>query len=79
MVEEKIKKKLTLTISSKKTFSTPSYIPSGNKKSVVIEKKFSKTRGTRKFMVVMIKQTNLHRVLKIKKSQKIILFQEIVQ
>ena len=49
MVEEKIKKKLTLTISSKKTFSTPSYTPSGNKKSVVIEKKFSKTRGTRKF------------------------------
>ena len=31
------------------------------------------------FMVVMIKQTNLHRVFKIKKSQKIILFQEIVQ
>ena len=49
MVEEKIKKKLTLTISSKKTFSTPNYTPSGNKKSVVIEKKFSKTRGTRKF------------------------------
>ena len=49
MVEKKIKKKLTLTISNKKTFSTPSHTPSGNKKSVVIEKKFSKTRGTRKF------------------------------
>jgi len=49
MVEEKIKKKLTLTISNKKTFSTPSYTPSSNKKSVVIEKKISKTRGTRKF------------------------------
>jgi len=49
MVEKKIKKKLTLTISSKKTFSTPSYIPSSNKKSVVIEKKISRTRGARKF------------------------------
>jgi len=49
MVQEKIKKKLTLTISNKKTFSTPSYIPSGNKKSVVIEKKISRTRGARKF------------------------------
>jgi len=49
MVEEKIKKKLTLTISNKKTFSTPSYTPSSNKKSVVIEKKISRTRGARKF------------------------------
>ena len=49
MVQEKIKKKLTLTISNKKTFSTPSYIPSSNKKSVVIEKKISRTRGARKF------------------------------
>ena len=56
MVEEKIKKKLTLTISSKKNFSTPSYTPSGNKKSVVIEKKFSRTRSElENFMVVMIK------------------------
>ena len=42
MVEKKIKKKLTLTISNKKTFSTPSYAPSSNKKSVVIEKKISR-------------------------------------
>ena len=49
MVQEKIKKKLTLTISNKKTFSTPSYTPSSNKKSVVIEKKISRTRGARKF------------------------------
>ena len=49
MVEKKIKKKLTLSISSKKTFSTPSYIPSSNKKSVIIEKKVSKNRGTRRF------------------------------
>ena len=49
MVQEKIKKKLTLTISNKKTFSTPSYTPSSNKKSVVIEKKISRTGGARKF------------------------------
>jgi len=49
MVQEKIKKKLTLTISNKKTFSTPSYTPSSNKKSVVIEKKISRTSGARKF------------------------------
>jgi len=49
MVEEKIKKKLTLTISNKKNFTTPSYIPSSNKKSVVIEKKISRTRDARKF------------------------------
>jgi len=49
MEEKKIKKKLTLTISSNKTLSTPSYTPSSNKKSVVIEKKISRTRGTRKF------------------------------
>ena len=48
MVQEKIKKKLTLTISNKKTFSTPSYIPSSNKKSVVIEKKNSNKRDARK-------------------------------
>ena len=49
MVEEKIKKKLTLTISNKKNFSTPNYTPSSNKKSVIIEKKISRTRGARKF------------------------------
>jgi len=49
MVEKKIKKKLTLTISSKKNLSTPSYTPSSNKKSVVIEKKISRTRGARRF------------------------------
>ena len=49
MVEKKIKKKLTLTISNKKNFSTPSYNPSGNKKSVVIEKRISRTKSARKF------------------------------
>ena len=49
MVQEKIKKKLTLTISNKKTLSTPSYTPSSNKKSVIIEKKISRTRGARRF------------------------------
>ena len=49
MIEEKIKKKLTLTISNKKNFSTPNYTPSSNKKSVVIEKQVSKTKGARRF------------------------------
>ena len=49
MVEKKIKKKLTLTISSKTTLSTPSYTQSSNKKSVIIEKKISRTRGARRF------------------------------
>jgi len=49
MVEKKIKKKLTLTISNKKTLSTPSYTPSSNKKSVIIEKQISRTRGARRF------------------------------
>ena len=49
MVEKKIKKKLTLTISNKKTLSTPSYTPRSNKKSVIIEKKISGTRGARRF------------------------------
>ena len=49
MVEKKIKKKLTLTISNKKTFSTPTYTPSNNKKSVVIEKKVLRTRDARRF------------------------------
>ena len=48
MEEKKIKKKLTLTISSKKTLSTPSYTPSSNKKSVVIEKKVSRKNRFRK-------------------------------
>ena len=46
---KKIKKKLTLSISNKKTFSTPSYVPSSKKKSVVIEKKISRMRGARRF------------------------------
>ena len=49
MVEEKIKKKLTLTISNKKNFTTPSYTPSSNKKSVVIEKKISRKRNEKRF------------------------------
>ena len=41
MVEKKIRKKLTLNISNKKALSIPTYTPSGNKKSVVIEKKIT--------------------------------------
>ena len=48
MIEKKIKKKLTLTISNKKNIGVPSYIPSNNKKSVVIEKNVSRTRGVRR-------------------------------
>ena len=49
MLEKKIKKKLTLTISSKKAFSTPTYTPGSNKKSVVVEKKISRTKSPRRF------------------------------
>ena len=49
MVEKKIKKKLTLTISNKQKLGTQSYTPSSNKKSVIIEKKISRTRGARRF------------------------------
>ena len=41
MEEKKIKKKQTLTISSKKPYRAPSYTGSNQKKSFVIEKKIS--------------------------------------
>ena len=49
MVEKKTRKKLTLNISGKKALSIPTYTPSSHKKSVVIEKKISRTRGARRF------------------------------
>jgi len=48
MVEEKKKKKLTLSVSSTKTFSTQNYSNYGKKKSVVIEKKSSRNRNDRR-------------------------------
>jgi len=45
MEDTKKKKKLTLTISAKKTFNTPSYTRDSNKKSVIIEKKISRKKG----------------------------------
>ena len=44
MEDIKKKKKLTLTISSKKTFNAPSYTRDSNKKSVIIEKKISRKK-----------------------------------
>ena len=51
MVEKKIikKKKLTLTISTKKPYNVPNYTQGGQKKSVVIEKKVSRKRNERRF------------------------------
>ena len=50
MVEKIIKKKkLTLTISSKRPYNVPNYTQSGQKKSVVIEKKISRKRNERRF------------------------------
>jgi len=49
MVEEKKRKKLTLSVSSKKTYSVQDYSPSSQKKSVVIEKSHSRNRNDRKF------------------------------
>ncbi len=51
MVEKKIikKKKLTLTIATKKPYNVPNYTQGGQKKSVVIEKKVSRKRNERRF------------------------------
>ncbi len=48
-MEKKIKKKLTLSISSKKPFNVPQYTHSKQKKSVVIEKKISRRSGDKRF------------------------------
>ena len=50
MVENKTKKKLTLTISSKKPFNAPSYTKGSHKKSVIIEKKISRKKGEKKLL-----------------------------
>ena len=50
-MEKKKKKKLTLTVTSKKTYSAPNYSNIGQKKSVVIEKKVSGGRNDRRFYV----------------------------
>ena len=47
--KKKNKKILTLTVSTKKPFSTPNYMHSRQKTSVVIEKKVSRKRGQSKF------------------------------
>ena len=48
MVEQKKKKKLTLSVSSTKTFSAQNYSNYGKKKSVVIEKKSPRNRNDRR-------------------------------
>ncbi len=42
MEENKIKKKRTLSVSTRKTHNPPNYVQSGRKTSVVIEKKTTK-------------------------------------
>ena len=48
MENKKIKKKLTLSISGKKTHSMPNYAQSRGKTSVVIAKKAAKKMGRKK-------------------------------
>ena len=43
------KKKLTVTVSSKKQYNVPNYTRSNQKKSVVIEKKFSRKKREKSF------------------------------
>ena len=48
-MEEKKKKKLTLSVSSKTSHSVPNYVKNRQKTSVVIEKKSSRKWGEKKF------------------------------
>ena len=47
-MEEKKKKKLTLSVSSKTSHSVPNYVKNRQKTSVVIEKKSSRKWGEKK-------------------------------
>jgi len=58
MEEKKIKKKLTLSVSTKKSHNAPNYAKSKGKTSVVIEKKPSRRWGERKFQT---RDSNLSR------------------
>ena len=49
MEENKIKKKRTLSVSTRKTHNPPNYVQSGRKTSVVIEKKTTKRWVDKKF------------------------------
>ena len=49
MEKKEKKKKLTLTVSSKKNYSPSNYSNFGNKKSVIIEKKISRSKNDRRF------------------------------
>ena len=49
MVDEKKKKKLTLTASPKKPVNVPLYIQDRKKTSVIVEKRVPKNRGEKKF------------------------------
>jgi len=51
MEKKEKKKKLTLTVSSKKNYSPSNYSNFGNKKSVIIEKKISRSKNDRRFFV----------------------------
>ena len=50
MEDKKIKKKkLTLTVSTKKTFNTSNFLPGSHKKSVVIEQKVPRKRNEQRY------------------------------
>ena len=49
MEEKKTKKKLTLTVSSKKPVNVSNYLPNKKTKSVIIEKKPTRRWGEKKF------------------------------
>ena len=54
MVDEKKKKKLTLTASPKKPVNVPPYIQDRKKTSVIVEKRVPKGRNERNFITEMI-------------------------
>ena len=50
MEEKKIKKKLTLTVSSTKPYNVPHYKQNKGKTSVVVEKKLSRKKKRKKIL-----------------------------
>ncbi len=60
MDEKKIKKKTTLTVSSKKPIKVSSYLSSRQTKSVIIEKKFPRRWGDKKFQTKGTSSNDIH-------------------
>ena len=81
MEEKKIKKKkLTLTVSSKKPYNISNYSLGRQKTSVVIEKKFQEIKTIEDFITVVIILINQLLVFKIKQNPNhILIFVKIAQ